>query len=180
MRYWPTAEEGQREFPTAMGTIKVIHVNERQNVSYILRELAVSREGCNEGTRQVFHYHFTVWPDHNVPKDPSCVLDLQQDVNSCQERILDAGPIVVHCSAGIGRTGTYIAIDMLINYIKQAGLDCEIDIQRTIKLLREQRSGMVQTEAQYTFVYKAVQHFIGTLTRRIQEVQVSDRSLETA
>ncbi|XP_075540207.1 tyrosine-protein phosphatase non-receptor type 11-like isoform X6 [Dermacentor variabilis] len=124
-------------------------------------------------TRSVFHYHFTAWPDHGVPSDPGCVLNFLHDVNQRQESIPDAGPIVVHCSAGIGRTGTFIVIDMIVDLIKKQGLSCEIDIQRTIQMVRMQRSGMVQTEAQYKFVYLAVEHYIETLQQRMQAEQKS-------
>jgi tyrosine-protein phosphatase non-receptor type 11 len=67
---------------------------------------------------------------------------------------------LIRNSAGIGRTGTFIVIDQIIDQIKKNGLHCEIDIQRSIQLVRSQRSGMVQTEAQYKFVYLAVQHFV--------------------
>ncbi|KAH7956006.1 hypothetical protein HPB52_005519 [Rhipicephalus sanguineus] len=123
-------------------------------------------------TRSVFHYHFTAWPDHGVPSDPGCVLNFLHDVNQRQESMPDAGPIVVHCSAGIGRTGTFIVIDMIVDLIKKQGLSCEIDIQRTIQMVRMQRSGMVQTEAQYKFVYLAVEHYIETLQQRMQAEQV--------
>ena len=89
-----------------------------------------------------------------------------------QDSIDSPGPVIVHCSAGIGRTGTFIVIDMIIDQIKRQGLDCEIDIQRTIQMVRSHRSGMVQTEAQYKFVYLAVQHHIETVHRRIQAEQV--------
>jgi len=79
----------------------------------------------------------------------------------------------VHCSAGIGRTGTFIVIDMIIDQIQTLGLDCEIDIQRTIQMVRSQRSGLVQTEAQYKFVYLAVQHHIDTLSQRLAAEQKS-------
>ncbi|VDN11649.1 unnamed protein product [Dibothriocephalus latus] len=84
------------------------------------------------------------------------------------ETLPDSGPIVVHCSAGIGRTGTFIVIDMLINYIKRVGLQCDIDISRTVQAVREQRSGMVQTETQYRFIYKAVQSYVSTLSQLLQ------------
>lgn len=90
-----------------------------------------------------------------------------------QDSIPGAGPIVVHCSAGIGRTGAFIVIDMLINYIKTMGLNCDIDISRTIQAVREQRSGMVQTETQYRFIYKAVQQYVNTMSKRIQMDNVS-------
>ena len=80
---------------------------------------------------------------------------------------------MVFISAGIGRTGTFIVIDHIIEQIKRHGLDCEIDIQRSIQMVRSQRSGMVQTEAQYKFVYLAVQHYIETLQQRILAEQVS-------
>lgn len=61
------------------------------------------------------------WPDHGVPSDPGCVLNFLHDVNKRQEDIPSAGPVVVHCSAGIGRTGTFIVIDMILDQIKRQG-----------------------------------------------------------
>lgn len=97
--------------------------------------------------RTVWQYHFRAWPDHGVPTDPGGVLDFLEEVNLKQESILDAGPITVHCrylkfhsqntlslimkeiwlfkvlffSAGIGRTGTFIVIDILIDVIREKG-----------------------------------------------------------
>jgi len=123
--------------------------------------------------RLIYQYHFQAWPDHGVPSDPGCVLNFLHDVNTRQNSVPDAGPIIVHCSAGIGRTGTFIVIDMIIGQIERRGLDCEIDIQRMIQTIRAQRSGMVQTEAQYKFVYMAVQYYIETLSQRMQAQQKS-------
>merc|ERR1712083_414646 len=92
--------------------------------------------------------------------------------------IKDSPPVVVHCSAGIGRTGTFIVIDMIIDQIKRHGLDCEINIQRTIQMVRSQRSGMVQTEAQYKFVYMAVQHYIDTFLKMVEANQRSTREYQ--
>nr|XP_045597693.1 tyrosine-protein phosphatase non-receptor type 11-like isoform X3 [Procambarus clarkii] len=166
-RYWP--EEGScKEY----GRITVRNVSESSNNDYILREFLLTvKDDLPE--RKVFHYHFTAWPDHGVPSDPGCVLNFLHDVNKRQEDIPSAGPVVVHCSAGIGRTGTFIVIDMILDQIKRQGLDCEIDIQRTIQMVRSQRSGMVQTEAQYKFVYLAVQHHIETVQQRISAEQKS-------
>eukprot|EP00106_Octopus_bimaculoides_P002092 XP_014769534.1 PREDICTED: tyrosine-protein phosphatase non-receptor type 11-like [Octopus bimaculoides] len=122
-----------------------------------------------EGPRRIYHYHFMIWPDYGVPSDPGTVLNFLQMVNEQQESIPDAGPFVVHCSAGIGRTGTFIVIDMIIDKIKRHGLDCEIDIQKTIQMVRSQRSGLVQTEAQYKFIYLAVQQYIDTSQRLLAE-----------
>ncbi|KAG0409789.1 hypothetical protein HPB47_013098 [Ixodes persulcatus] len=151
------------------------HVREGEEAASFARSLlrSIATRFPDAEPRSVFHYHFTAWPDHGVPSDPGCVLNFLHDVNQRQESIPDSGPIVVHCSAGIGRTGTFIVIDMIVDLIKKQGLACEIDIQRTIQMVRTQRSGMVQTEAQYKFVYLAVEHYIETLQQRMQAEQKS-------
>ncbi|KAH6933520.1 hypothetical protein HPB50_015893 [Hyalomma asiaticum] len=111
VRYWP--DEGQTK---DYGKYCLQHISESSNADYTLREFAMSKNG---ETRSVFHYHFTAWPDHGVPSDPGCVLNFLHDVNQRQESMADAGPIVVHCSAGIGRTGTFIVIDMIVDLIKK-------------------------------------------------------------
>ncbi|XP_013383779.1 tyrosine-protein phosphatase non-receptor type 11 [Lingula anatina] len=177
VRYWP--EEGRtKDLEVPGGKIHVQHVKENVMTDYTWRELEVWHDGEDQPKehRKVYHYHFKVWPDHGVPADPGCVLSFLQDVNTQQESIPGAGPIVVHCSAGIGRTGTFIVIDMILNQIRQQGLDCEIDIQKTIQMVRSQRSGMVQTEAQYKFVYMAVHHYIDTTTKRVQAEQKSQHT----
>ncbi|XP_005180482.1 tyrosine-protein phosphatase corkscrew isoform X2 [Musca domestica] len=162
-KYWP--DEGQTK---QFGPAKIQCISENSTNDYTLREFLFSWRDQPE--RRIFHYHFQVWPDHGVPADPGCVLNFLQDVNSKQGQLTQAGdkpgPICVHCSAGIGRTGTFIVIDMILDQIDRNGLDTEIDIQRTIQMVRSQRSGLVQTEAQYKFVYYAVQHYIQTLIQR--------------
>ncbi|XP_052856256.1 tyrosine-protein phosphatase corkscrew isoform X5 [Drosophila gunungcola] len=162
-RYWP--DEGKTE---QFGQARIQCVSENSTSDYTLREFLVSWR--DQPARRIFHYHFQVWPDHGVPADPGCVLNFLQDVNTRQSHLAQAGekpgPICVHCSAGIGRTGTFIVIDMILDQIVRNGLDTEIDIQRTIQMVRSQRSGLVQTEAQYKFVYYAVQHYIQTLIAR--------------
>uniref|UniRef100_A0A1Q3FV66 protein-tyrosine-phosphatase n=1 Tax=Culex tarsalis TaxID=7177 RepID=A0A1Q3FV66_CULTA len=169
-KYWPDPQQS-REW----GPARVSCLSETSTADYTLREFLFSWRGQDE--RKIFQYHFQVWPDHGVPSDPGCVLNFLQDVNARQEQLqlegLAPGPICVHCSAGIGRTGTFIVIDMILDQIDREGLDCEIDIQRTIQMVRSQRSGMVQTEAQYKFVYYAVQHYIQTLFQRKRAEQQS-------
>lgn len=193
-KYWP--DQGQTK---EWGHAKVTCLTESSTSDYTLREFLFSWK--NKDERHIYQYHFQVWPDHGVPADPGCVLNFLHDVNARQEQIMldgvtpvsDAwsqfnhsnsfelnlnfwilqGPICVHCSAGIGRTGTFIVIDMILDQIDRNGLDTEIDIQRTIQMVRSQRSGMVQTEAQYKFVYYAVQHYIQTLFQRMRAEQQS-------
>ncbi|XP_064643361.1 tyrosine-protein phosphatase non-receptor type 11-like [Lineus longissimus] len=170
-RYWPDDRQS-KEYEAYGYKLIVKSVKETHTPDYTLREFDLTkREGNTSETRTVFHFHFTVWPDHGVPSDPGCVLNFLHEINVKQDSMPGAGPVIVHCSAGIGRTGTFIVIDMIINSIRQLGLDCEIDIQKTIQMVRSQRSGMVQTETQYIFVYKAVQHYIDTVSKRMAEEQ---------
>merc|ERR1719225_408767 len=173
-RYWPDLDLTEE-----YGNFMVTNKSEESSKDYTLRLFLVQRkrneesEEEEEEERQIFHFHFLGWPDHGTPEDPGSVLNFLHDVNLKQESFDSAGPIIVHCSAGIGRTGTFIVIDMIIDQIRTLGLDCEIDIQRTIQVVRSQRSGLVQTEAQYKFVYLAVQHHIETLSQRLAAEQKS-------
>ncbi|CAM2104494.1 unnamed protein product [Caretta caretta] len=169
-RYWP-----DKNCTKEYGHICVRIVSEREAQGYYLRELEITRTDREEHPRQVKHYQYFSWPDHGVPNEPGGVLSFLDQVNRAQRSIPDSGPIVVHCSAGIGRTGTIIVIDILVDTIHRQGLDCDIDIPKTIQMVRRQRSGMVQTEAQYKFVYMAVQQYIETEQKRLEEEQRNKR-----
>ncbi|XP_031558481.1 tyrosine-protein phosphatase non-receptor type 11-like [Actinia tenebrosa] len=161
-RYWPDPETVKD-----VGKFHIKHVKETELPDYILSQFELTTDD-DFIPRTIHHFHYTGWPDHGVPKDPSPVLSILHEVDVKQKSIHGAGPIVVHCSAGIGRTGTFIVIDSLIHLIKEQGLDTEIDISKAIQNVRAQRSGMVQTEAQYEFIYKAIQHYISTEMTRIR------------
>ncbi|CAH3121828.1 unnamed protein product [Porites lobata] len=166
IRYWPDPDTTKY-----VGPFQVRHMKETEYTEYTLREFELTsiddHVTLQPIPRTIYQFHYTGWPDHGVPKDPSTVLHIVHEVNSRQQSIPMAGPIIVHCSAGIGRTGTFIVIDTLVRIIKEQALDCEIDISKTIQSLRAQRSGMVQTEAQYEFIYKAIQHYVSTETARL-------------
>ncbi|XP_038377354.1 tyrosine-protein phosphatase non-receptor type 11-like isoform X3 [Canis lupus baileyi] len=169
-RYWPELH-GSQEY----GCVRICNLAEYQAQGYCVRELQVWRPDQEEPRRTVKHYHYFSWPDHGVPAEPSGVLGFLEEVNRTQSSMPGAGPIVVHCSAGIGRTGTIIVIDILVDTIRRQGLDCDIDVPKTIQLVRRQRSGMVQTEAQYKFVYLALQRYIQDEQRRLREQPPGER-----
>ncbi|XP_061804029.1 tyrosine-protein phosphatase non-receptor type 6 [Nerophis lumbriciformis] len=155
--YWPDSETSK-----VVGSYVVTPKSERDAVDYKVRVLEVAPVNKPKHSRTVWHYQYLSWPDHGVPQEPGAVLSFLTQVNAKQDEYHDAGPMVVHCSAGIGRTGTIVVIDMIIGTINTIGLNCDIDISKYIQMVREQRSGMVQTEAQYRFIYLAVSEYIQT------------------
>ncbi|KAM4703672.1 tyrosine-protein phosphatase non-receptor type 11-like [Rhinophrynus dorsalis] len=165
-RYWPD-ENCTKEY----GCISVRSLGVHLEKDYILRELEMTRTDREESPRHISHYQYLSWPDHGVPNEPGGVLSFLDEINTAQQSISQSGPIVVHCSAGIGRTGTIIVVDMLVDIINRQGLDCDIDIPKTIQMVRRQRSGMVQTEAQYKFIYMAVQKYIESRKRHLEDEQ---------
>jgi tyrosine-protein phosphatase non-receptor type 11 len=159
-RYWPDVEDTK----VYGGVYHVASLKETANPHYILREFLLHNSDEEGDGRHIWQFHFKAWPDHGVPHEPGVALGFLQDVSLKQTTLAHGeggcGPIIVHCSAGIGRTGTFIVIDILISLINFQGWDNEIDIQKTIQLVRAQRSGMVQTEQQYKFVYSAINAFV--------------------
>lgn len=171
-QYWPSKDEelkyGRKE------ELLVKNIEEDEHPEYMMRVMEVKNisKGSSDGKlerRLIWHFQFLAWPDHGCPSDPRTVLNFLEKVNECEEENCpngSAGPIIVHCSAGIGRTGTFIVIDILLNQIKRIGIHCQLDIPRTVQMVREQRSGMVQTEQQYRFLYQAVSQYMTTLCQR--------------
>uniref|UniRef100_A0A8C6US08 protein-tyrosine-phosphatase n=1 Tax=Neogobius melanostomus TaxID=47308 RepID=A0A8C6US08_9GOBI len=153
--YWPDLETSKE-----MGPYVVTHISEKEATDYKLRVLEIAL--MDKKARTIWHFQYMSWPDHGVPQEPGGVLSFLDQVNSKQYEYPNAGPMIIHCSAGIGRTGTIVVIDMIIETITRRGLDCDIDIAKIIQMVREQRSGMVQTEAQYKFIYLAVSEYIQT------------------
>ncbi|KAF6734055.1 Tyrosine-protein phosphatase non-receptor type 6 [Oryzias melastigma] len=155
--YWPELHSSKE-----VGPYVVTCDTEREASDYKVRVLEIAPIAKPQLSRTIWHYQYLSWPDHGVPQEPGGVLSFLIQVNTKQAEYPESGPIIVHCSAGIGRTGTIVVIDMIIDTIDTIGLDCDIDIPKYIQMVREQRSGMVQTEAQYKFIYLAVSEYIQT------------------
>jgi tyrosine-protein phosphatase non-receptor type 11 len=158
-RYWPNLGESG-----LYGKVRVTTLEESNFGTYALRYFLLDNVNGRESSRCIYQFQFLTWPDHGVPNDPSSLLKFMEDINLKQKEMRkdspNYGPPTIHCSAGIGRTGTYIAIDILIKLIEYKGWESEIDIQQCVLKLRESRSGMVQTEDQYRFLYRALEHYI--------------------
>ncbi|KRX74933.1 Tyrosine-protein phosphatase non-receptor type 11 [Trichinella sp. T6] len=168
VRYWP--EEGQSWNTGFNKEICLSLLIERMTPDFAIRTLRLQKIVNDEAeSRLVYHYQFLAWPDHGVPPNPGTVVNFLEEINQLESGMTDKRPLIVHCSAGIGRTGTFIAIDLILCLIRKYGLQCTIDIRRTVQMLRSQRSGMVQTEAQYKFVYMSVHYYIDTFAKLLHE-----------
>ncbi|XP_059396023.1 receptor-type tyrosine-protein phosphatase S-like isoform X19 [Carassius carassius] len=147
-QYWPN--RGTETY----GLIQVTLLDTVELATYCVRTLALYKNGSSE-KREVRQFQFTAWPDHGVPEHPTPFLAFLRRVKSCNPP--DAGPMVVHCSAGVGRTGCFIVIDAMLERIKH---EKTVDIYGHVTLMRTQRNYMVQTEDQYVFIHDALQEAV--------------------
>ncbi|XP_048040798.1 receptor-type tyrosine-protein phosphatase eta isoform X3 [Megalobrama amblycephala] len=127
---------------------------------WTLRDFEVKNVKTAE-TRSVRHFHFTAWPDHGVPETTELLINFRHLVREHMDQYSRHSPTLVHCSAGVGRTGTFIAIDRLIFQIERDGL---VDVYGIIHNLRMHRPLMVQTEDQYVFLNQCAMDIIKSRT----------------
>uniref|UniRef100_A0A8C5R4Q3 protein-tyrosine-phosphatase n=1 Tax=Leptobrachium leishanense TaxID=445787 RepID=A0A8C5R4Q3_9ANUR len=155
--YWPEKE-------AVYDGIQVTVSHIRQEDAYVLRLITMKSE--NE-ERTLKHFWYTSWPDQKTPDQAPPLLKLVQDVEEviqCTEH--NDGPIVVHCSAGIGRTGCFIATSILCKQLKSEGT---VDILRTTCQLRLDRGGMIQTSEQYQFVHHVLSLYVKQHSHTVEE-----------
>ncbi|XP_030286208.1 receptor-type tyrosine-protein phosphatase S isoform X23 [Sparus aurata] len=154
-QYWPTRAT------ETYGLIQVTLLDTVELATYCVRTFALFKNGSSE-KREVRQFQFTAWPDHGVPEHPTPFLAFLRRVKACNPP--DAGPMVVHCSAGVGRTGCFIVIDAMLERIKH---EKTVDIYGHVTLMRAQRNYMVQTEDQYVFIHDALQEAVNCGTTEV-------------
>ncbi|KAG1714236.1 Tyrosine-protein phosphatase 99A [Nymphon striatum] len=173
--YWPS--EGASE---TYGIIQVKVLEEINMATYIIRTISIKnlhvrRKKISE--RIIYQYHYTSWQDHGVPEHPLPVLSFIKKSASANPE--NAGPIIVHCSAGVGRTGTYIVLDTMLRQIKYRG---SVNVKGFLNHIRQQRNYLVQTEEQYIFLHDALVEAIESGESDINAAYLSRyiQSLQTA
>nr|XP_034321094.1 receptor-type tyrosine-protein phosphatase epsilon-like [Crassostrea gigas] len=144
-QYWPENMKSRQH-----GNIVIKNVEEKQYAFYVIRKLSVSHKEQKKSI-VVMQYHYTTWPDHGTP-DPLRLVVFHCHVMRTRSNKIKS-PTVVHCSAGIGRTGTYIALDALYKAGKASG---KINVAEYVKIMRANRMNMVQTYEQYMTIYLAL------------------------
>ncbi|XP_074524941.1 receptor-type tyrosine-protein phosphatase C isoform X2 [Halichoeres trimaculatus] len=146
-QYWPSPARDTEIFEEF-----IVKLNSEDNCpDYTIRRLSLTNKREKNSEREVTHIQFISWPDHGVPGEPHLLLKLRRRVNAFKNFF--SGPIVVHCSAGVGRTGTYIGIDAMMEGLEAEG---RVDIYGYVVQLRRQRCLMVQVEAQYILIHQAL------------------------
>ncbi|XP_058871069.1 receptor-type tyrosine-protein phosphatase S isoform X6 [Acipenser ruthenus] len=143
-QYWPS--RGTETY----GMTQVTLLDTIELATFCVRTFSLHKNGSSE-KREVRQFQFTAWPDHGVPEYPTPFLAFLRRVKTCNPP--DAGPIIVHCSAGVGRTGCFIVIDAMLERIKH---EKTVDIYGHVTLMRSQRNYMVQTEDQYSFIHDSL------------------------
>uniref|UniRef100_A0A8B9VYF6 protein-tyrosine-phosphatase n=1 Tax=Anas zonorhyncha TaxID=75864 RepID=A0A8B9VYF6_9AVES len=142
-KYWPDDSE-------MYGDIKITLVQSETLAEYAVRTFALERRGYS-ARHEVKQFHFTSWPEHGVPYHATGLLAFIRRVKASTPP--DAGPIVIHCSAGTGRTGCYIVLDVMLDMAECEGV---VDIYNCVKTLCSRRINMIQTEEQYVFIHDAI------------------------
>uniref|UniRef100_A0A3P9A329 Receptor-type tyrosine-protein phosphatase epsilon n=1 Tax=Esox lucius TaxID=8010 RepID=A0A3P9A329_ESOLU len=148
-QYWPS------EGSVTYGNYTVEIKGDTMCDTFSLRDLVLTF-GPDKQTRLVRHFHFHGWPEIGIPAEGRGMIDIIASVQRQQQQSGNH-PIIVHCSAGAGRTGTFIALSNILERVKAEGL---LDVFQTVKSLRMQRPHMVQTVEQYDFCYRVVQDFV--------------------
>ncbi|NWW19963.1 PTPRV phosphatase, partial [Falcunculus frontatus] len=145
--YWPSESA-----PVSYGQVRVHLLMQSSSEEWTIREFKLWHEGLR-AERFVSHLHYTAWPDHGIPESTTSIMTFRELVREHIQSTKDAGPTLVHCSAGVGRTGTFIALDRLLQQMKQEKV---VDIFGVVYTLRMNRYLMIQTLSQYIFLHSCI------------------------
>ncbi|CAC5418941.1 PTPRB [Mytilus coruscus] len=147
--YWPENTNEKRFFGDIIVEVKGVSYLQ----DYALREIELH---LGDVSRNVRHYNYLAWPDMGTPKTTSNMINFVDTIRQ-EVKPSTKGPMLVHCSAGVGRTGTFIIMDVLLQELRSGRK--EVDIFGKILNMRNNRVNMVQTEDQYTFIFKCIKDF---------------------
>ncbi|XP_069134506.1 tyrosine-protein phosphatase 10D-like isoform X3 [Argopecten irradians] len=151
-QYWPE----NIDEPEVYGMIEVTRTASENNDDYIYSEFSIS---SGDQEKSVKHFHFLEWPDFSAELECNAFLSFLFKVkNEIHDDLV--GPIIVHCSAGVGRTGTYLTVDFLSEYIRTHNLSEEFDIFQHVLKIRQHRTTLVQAREQYLFIHECLNELV--------------------
>ncbi|XP_069739763.1 tyrosine-protein phosphatase non-receptor type 1-like isoform X2 [Narcine bancroftii] len=152
-QYWPSQEEVDMIFPDTH--FKLTLISEDVKSYYTVRQLEVENLATKE-TREILHFHYTTWPDFGVPESPASFLNFLFKVRESGSLNPEHGPIMVHCSAGIGRSGTFSLVDTCLLLMDKRKEPLSVDVKQVLLEMRKYRMGLIQTADQMRFSYMAI------------------------
>lgn len=155
-QYWPLGEDEETEEMIFYETgLKVTLLEEQAYPHYIVRTLDLEDIHTKE-VREVYHFHYITWPDFGIPSSPISFLSFLEAVRLKGVLDPEVGPAVIHCSAGIGRSGTFCLVDSALVLVEKAGSLEGLDVQSLLISMRSYRMGLIQTFDQLKFSYMAI------------------------
>ncbi|XP_040150396.2 tyrosine-protein phosphatase non-receptor type 1 [Ictidomys tridecemlineatus] len=152
-QYWPPKEKTEMIFEDT--NLKLTLISEDIKSYYTVRQLELENL-ANQETREILHFHYTTWPDFGVPESPASFLNFLFKVRESGSLSPEHGPIVVHCSAGIGRSGTFCLADTCLLLMEKRKDPSSLDIKKVLLEMRKFRMGLIQTAEQLRFSYLVV------------------------
>ncbi|RMB95915.1 hypothetical protein DUI87_28029 [Hirundo rustica rustica] len=152
-QYWPRKEEKDMFFEDT--NLKLTLISEDIKSYYTVRQLELENLTSQE-TREILHFHYTTWPDFGVPESPASFLNFLFKVRESGSLSPGHGPVVVHCSAGIGRSGTFCLVDTCLLLMDKRKDPSSVDVKQVLLEMRKYRMGLIQTADQLRFSYLAV------------------------
>ncbi|XP_060885014.1 receptor-type tyrosine-protein phosphatase H-like [Labrus mixtus] len=164
-QYWPGDSR-----PCMYGELVVTTRYEQKELFWTLREFTVKHKDSSE-ERTMKHFHFTAWPDHGVPQGTEVLIQFRGLVRQHIEREGTGAPTVVHCSAGVGRTGTIIALDVMLQQLEK---ERAVSINAFVHKMRLSRPHMVQTESQYVFLHQCIMDSLQQNERTEENIYEND------
>jgi protein tyrosine phosphatase len=156
--YWPLRINEE----LFCGPLSIVLMSEEEEDGWVVRSFAVQNSATGE-ERVVRQYHITQWPDHGVPVSPQIFVRYLIAIRKDRDANPACGPLVIHCSAGVGRTGMVALLSICIESVWDTGY---VDVPQTLIKLREQRTTMVQASRQYEFVYDSLVYLYDVWTGR--------------
>ncbi|KAM4615531.1 receptor-type tyrosine-protein phosphatase beta isoform 2-T2 [Polymixia lowei] len=160
-QYWPVDRE-----PLYYGDLVIQMLSESVLPEWTIREFRITSERGGSHSRVLRHFHYTVWPDHGVPETTQSLIQFVRTVRDYVDRSPTTGAAVVHCSAGVGRTGTFIVLDRALQQLDSRGT---IDLYGSVFDLRLHRSHMVQTECQYLYLHQCLRDVLRARKHRSEQ-----------
>ncbi|XP_019380524.1 PREDICTED: tyrosine-protein phosphatase non-receptor type 2 isoform X1 [Gavialis gangeticus] len=177
-QYWPTKEEEVMMFKETGFCVRLVSEDIKSYYTVHLLQL----ENISSGeSRMITHFHYTTWPDFGVPESPASFLNFLFKVRESGSLNPEHGPAVIHCSAGIGRSGTFSLVDTCLVLMEKKD-PFSVDIKKVLLDMRKYRMGLIQTPDQLRFSYMAViegTKFImgdSTIQKRWKELSKEDQA----